>query len=1268
MTVALYQYYLSTAPRPGDTYSGMAFSDPLLYFLRDGELYPSGLETVATFDDSTEPGDIGIVSILAADAPDYENNGLLYENITRLSDGTPTELWHVLGSSSFYSQVVQLARTMASNNRVARQKLTGTIKGTGISFDSIIKHTYNSSREFEIAECQWDLYNENYQVTLLELLTWSSEDITFTTESENSSSSTGQIPGAIITGVIVGNDAGITEYSAEDILAKLITIDGTGSGLDADLLEGQHGAYYAPIASPTFTGVVTMPASVVIPDGGTIGQAAGPLLTFDDTLNYLEISGCNVGIGTTTPVSVTEISNLLPYLTLSKVSNQVDLDDALGVLNFYSHDASVTSFGGVGNIAVRAETAYNTANTPSYMTFSTHEGTTNDGTVLGNVTEWMRLTSGGNLGLGTISPGTKLDVVGAVRVKGGNSFIALRTGNDYGWSIYSNASNFLTIGTGLTATPAATTWVTIRDDNGYVGIGTADPNTKLDVNGQIFSRVTGTTNFVINSADQYGTIQNDASNKWSLGYNSSSTTLGTPVLTWNTTGNVGIGTIAPITVFDVFGTSSAPTLANYTSDIATFRTSTGPVLSIGAQLASPYGLWLQAKRASDTTSWPLLLNPVGGNVGIGTTAPDAKLHSLAITEQLRLGYDVSNYAAFTVGSTGDLTIAATGGDVVIPHTDTICSADWNRGTAVGWGVYHMADSRSGGADFRYLTADELHVKRFIADLEQALAGSQIICKSVAVLYADCTLPAKGAQITIAVEDLPGSTANVFVNDDWIQIRSYDRTDGGLEIVNAFGRVEFDSHHDAAGDEPGYQHWSFARAADDEGSAVGGVSVVKKGSIVLDFGVSGDGFVETTAVDSTGSPYQQIVTWTTAPYVANRVVRTRTGQLDGITGIGDEWGLFAGSVTNKQYLLATDAHFELHGIDISLYDGATNTVKLDHTGLSFAMGAALPTGFLVGDGIWMGKDTAYKMRVGTVSGGALVKGFKWDGTDFAIIGSVTATTGAIGGFTIDSTNLYAGSGATRVQMGSAAGFWAGATAIGDAPFSVTNAGVLKAISGTIGGFTLSSTTLIAGTTTTRISLDTATGIHLGATAFADAPFSVTRAGALKATGIAELGTATENYGSGLDYALAIKGSDIWENAYNGDGSSIYINRKSHGGTTDHFRNFYVQDGKGTTLFSAVGSTGAVNVNNALTVQTTLTVDGITRLNARTSVIDVVGGTPSSYAVLDLQSTTKGFIPPRMTTTQMNALTANAVEGMVIYNGTIPALCVFTGGAWWQVLLG
>jgi hypothetical protein len=50
-----------------------------------------------------------------------------------------------------------------------------------------------------------------------------------------------------------------------------------------------------------------------------------------------------------------------------------------------------------------------------------------------------------------------------------------------------------------------------------------------------------------------------------------------------------------------------------------------------------------------------------GNLGIGTSTPGARLHSLSTTEQLRLGYDQSNYTSFTISSTGNLTIAPTGG-------------------------------------------------------------------------------------------------------------------------------------------------------------------------------------------------------------------------------------------------------------------------------------------------------------------------------------------------------------------------------------------------------------------------------------------------------------------------------------------------------------------------------------------------------------------------------------------------------------------------------
>jgi hypothetical protein len=51
------------------------------------------------------------------------------------------------------------------------------------------------------------------------------------------------------------------------------------------------------------------------------------------------------------------------------------------------------------------------------------------------------------------------------------------------------------------------------------------------------------------------------------------------------------------------------------------------------------------------------------------------------------------------------------------------------------------------------------------------------------------------------------------------------------------------------------------------------------------------------------------------------------------------------------------------------------------------------------------------------------------------------------------------------------------------------------------------------------------------------------------------------------------------------------------------------------------------------------------------------TPNASALLDVSSTTKGFLPPRMTTTQKNAISSPAA-GLVVYDTTLNKLCVYT----------
>lgn len=54
-------------------------------------------------------------------------------------------------------------------------------------------------------------------------------------------------------------------------------------------------------------------------------------------------------------------------------------------------------------------------------------------------------------------------------------------------------------------------------------------------------------------------------------------------------------------------------------------------------------------------------------------------------------------------------------------------------------------------------------------------------------------------------------------------------------------------------------------------------------------------------------------------------------------------------------------------------------------------------------------------------------------------------------------------------------------------------------------------------------------------------------------------------------------------------------------------------------------------------------------------------PNASALLDITSTTMGFLPPRMTTTQRNAI-SNPVEGLIIYNTVSDTLQYFTGSDW------
>ncbi|MFA5154162.1 MAG: hypothetical protein WC554_16550, partial [Clostridia bacterium] len=279
----------------------------------------------------------------------------------------------------------------------------------------------------------------------------------------------------------------------------------------------------------------------------------------------------------------------------------------------------------------------------------------------------------------------------------------------------------------------------------------------------------------------------------------------------------------------------------------------------------------------------------------------------------------------------------------------------------------------GDADFRYLYTDELHAKAFIADLEQALAGGQIIAKSVAKLVSEFTLPTAGNTGTLTVEEFAGFSGHVFADGDMIRLRQMTRSSNTtVTVADAWGTVVFVRRRYWGSTLPlrYVQQYTFTRSAGaTAGTATG---TITEGTLALDYGTTGQGYYEVTAIDGANganSPYAQCVTWTTHPQ-SGCTVRTRFGNLAGITS--DTWGALTGyGLYGDNVYLEGDCYikgaitFTNQGsIAISGFNNDSGFITIASAPQSF-YGTTEPTvvtnGLKVGD-FWFDTNTGvYKMK-------------------------------------------------------------------------------------------------------------------------------------------------------------------------------------------------------------------------------------------------------------------------------------------------------------------
>ena len=131
---------------------------------------------------------------------------------------------------------------------------------------------------------------------------------------------------------------------------------------------------------------------------------------------------------------------------------------------------------------------------------------------------------------------------------------------------------------------------------------------------------------------------------------------------------VGIGHAEPDLTLHVSGVNGLPSSSGSTpTGHLTIRNKAGSShgMFIGVSDAQPWSSWIQAQDASNNaTNYPLLLNPNGGNIGIGTDSPLSALHVKGPTGGISARFtDAVNATVFVSHpSSGKSKIADAGGN------------------------------------------------------------------------------------------------------------------------------------------------------------------------------------------------------------------------------------------------------------------------------------------------------------------------------------------------------------------------------------------------------------------------------------------------------------------------------------------------------------------------------------------------------------------------------------------------------------------------------
>jgi len=449
----------------------------------------------------------------------------------------------------------------------------------------------------------------------------------------------------------------------------------------------------------------------------TLGTTATANVNFDSDGLFVDSVNNRVGIGTSSPTAKLDIAsgNLAFSGTAQRItgdfstatqSNRVLFQTttagggtSVGTIpNATGTNSAFNAFGGPdpGNASFAQLRAGSDTSDVRLTSGITGTGTYYPMTFYTGGSERMRLDTSGNVGIGTSSPGVKLDVNGVIRSTGTSAILAISkrsTGTGDAWGIYSQSGEL-----NLYDYIAASSRLVI-DTSGNVGIGTSSPSSKLEVSGQING-----SPIYIKSGGSTSTLFYDTA----LLLSQSGTG---ERLRIDSSGNVGIGTSSPA---GKVSTERASGSAGWAYHVKT----TGISNDSGIFMTASNNFEMVLRDSSTNLSTitnngnNLVLSTGGteraridssGRLGIGTSSPSQKLEVFASANSLQIESIVRNDQAgsgvaaigFNVSSSGAAETTSTKAGIGLVRSNaygvgSLCF--YNNGTSSA-GNFTTADER-----------------------------------------------------------------------------------------------------------------------------------------------------------------------------------------------------------------------------------------------------------------------------------------------------------------------------------------------------------------------------------------------------------------------------------------------------------------------------------------------------------------------------------------------------------------------------------------------